>query len=97
MSRASGAETAFEEDRPAEPVEADRSLRPLAAGRLTELTVRDLALIERLRISFEPGLNVLTGETGAGKSLLIDALGLDGRDTAGLGRLVARLRAAAAR
>jgi DNA repair protein RecN (Recombination protein N) len=46
------------------------------AGRLTELSVRDLALIERLRISFEPGLNVLTGETGAGKSLIIDALGL---------------------
>jgi DNA repair protein RecN (Recombination protein N) len=49
---------------------------PLAAGRLLELSVRDLALIEKLRISFEPGLNVLTGETGAGKSLLIDALGL---------------------
>src|ERR1035437_11001707 len=40
---------------------------PLAAGRLAELSVRNLALIERLSISFEPGLNVLTGETGAGK------------------------------
>jgi DNA repair protein RecN (Recombination protein N) len=45
-------------------------------GRLLELSVRDLALIERLRLQLEPGLNVLTGETGAGKSLLIDALGL---------------------
>ena len=48
----------------------------LAAGRLLELTVADLALIERARITFAEGLNVLTGETGAGKSLLIDALGL---------------------
>jgi DNA repair protein RecN (Recombination protein N) len=46
------------------------------AGRLLELTVNDLALIDRLRLTLEPGLNVLTGETGAGKSLLIDALGL---------------------
>jgi DNA repair protein RecN (Recombination protein N) len=46
------------------------------AGRLLELTVSDLALIERLRLTLEPGLNVITGETGAGKSLLIDALGL---------------------
>jgi DNA repair protein RecN (Recombination protein N) len=45
-------------------------------GRLLELTVTDLALIDRLRLTLEPGLNVITGETGAGKSLLIDALGL---------------------
>jgi DNA repair protein RecN (Recombination protein N) len=43
---------------------------------LLDLAVTDLALIDRLRLSFEPGLNVLTGETGAGKSLVIDALGL---------------------
>jgi DNA repair protein RecN (Recombination protein N) len=54
----------------------DYLVEPNRIGRLTELGVRDLALIERLRISFEPGLNVLTGETGAGKSLIIDALGL---------------------
>ena len=45
-------------------------------GRLLELAVTDLALIDRLRLALEPGLNVLTGETGAGKSLVIDALGL---------------------
>jgi DNA repair protein RecN (Recombination protein N) len=47
-----------------------------APGRLLELTVADLALIDRLRLAFDAGLNVITGETGAGKSLLIDALGL---------------------
>jgi DNA repair protein RecN (Recombination protein N) len=45
-------------------------------GRLLELTVTDLALIDRLRIDLDGGFNVITGETGAGKSLLIDALGL---------------------
>ncbi|MGH2511357.1 MAG: DNA repair protein RecN [Candidatus Limnocylindrales bacterium] len=45
-------------------------------GRLRELTVSDLALIERVELDFGSGLNVITGETGAGKSLLIDALGL---------------------
>ena len=43
---------------------------------LLEVSVSDLALIERVRLSLEPGLNVLTGETGAGKSLVIDALAL---------------------
>ncbi len=49
---------------------------PARAGRLLELAVSDLALIDRLRLPLEAGFNVLTGETGAGKSILIDALGL---------------------
>jgi DNA repair protein RecN (Recombination protein N) len=43
---------------------------------LASLTVRDIVLIERAALEFAPGLNVLTGETGAGKSILLDALGL---------------------
>lgn len=43
---------------------------------LKELSIANLALVERLRISFDHGLNILTGETGAGKSIIIDALGL---------------------
>jgi DNA repair protein RecN (Recombination protein N) len=46
------------------------------AGRLIELAVADLAVIDRIRLELGNGLNVITGETGAGKSLLIDALGL---------------------
>src|SRR5262245_22660259 len=48
----------------------------LPAGRLLELSVTDLALLERLRLELGEGLTVITGETGAGKSLVIDALGL---------------------
>ncbi len=40
------------------------------------LAVRNLAVIDRLELEFEPGLNVLTGETGAGKSILVGAVGL---------------------
>ncbi len=43
---------------------------------LTSLTVRDVVLIEALDLEFGPGLLALTGETGAGKSILLDALGL---------------------
>lgn len=43
---------------------------------LTELVIRNFAIIEELRVSFAGGLNVLTGETGAGKSILIGAVSL---------------------
>jgi DNA repair protein RecN (Recombination protein N) len=43
---------------------------------LTGLSIRDVVLIEALDLDFERGLGVLTGETGAGKSILLDALGL---------------------
>lgn len=43
---------------------------------LTGLTIRDVVLIERLSLTFSGGLSVLTGETGAGKSILLDSLGL---------------------
>ena len=43
---------------------------------LRTLSIRDVVLIDRLELSFRPGLGVLTGETGAGKSILLDALGL---------------------
>ena len=43
---------------------------------LKELNIRNLAIIEDLTVRFTKGLNVLTGETGAGKSIIVDALGL---------------------
>ena len=42
---------------------------------LRALDIRDMLLIDRLELEFQPGLNVLTGETGAGKSILLDSLG----------------------
>src|SRR5271155_5581863 len=55
---------------------------------LTRLSIRDIVLIDRLDIDFAAGLSVLTGETGAGKSILLDAfaLALGGRGDAGLVR-----------
>src|SRR6185503_7312421 len=43
---------------------------------LSALSIRDIVLIEKLDLTFEDGLSVLPGETGAGKSILLDALGL---------------------
>jgi len=48
----------------------------LGRSALLALTIRDVVLIERLSLNFRPGLCVLTGETGAGKSIMLDALGL---------------------
>src|SRR3974390_907115 len=55
---------------------------------LVRLSIRDIVLIDRLDIDFDAGLSVLTGETGAGKSILLDAfaLALGARGDASLGR-----------
>src|SRR2546422_548617 len=42
---------------------------------LSQLTIRNFAIVDHLQIDWHPGLNVITGETGAGKSILIDAHG----------------------
>jgi DNA repair protein RecN (Recombination protein N) len=42
---------------------------------LSQLTIRNFAIVDHLEIDWQPGLNVITGETGAGKSILIDAVG----------------------
>ena len=43
---------------------------------ISSLFIKDYALIESVNIEFQKGLNIITGETGAGKSILIDAMGL---------------------
>ena len=43
---------------------------------LKKLTINNIVIIDKAEISFSPGLSVLTGETGSGKSILLDALGL---------------------
>ena len=48
---------------------------------LVHLHVKNLALIEEAEVDFEEGLNILTGETGAGKSILMGAGGVPGRRT----------------
>ena len=54
--------------------EAGGQVEPVAA--LAELQIRDFAIIDRLQLRFHSGLNILTGETGAGKSIIVDAIGL---------------------
>src|SRR3954463_14548715 len=43
---------------------------------LLELVVENYAVVDRIRVRFHAGLNLLTGETGSGKSIVVDALGL---------------------
>ena len=43
---------------------------------LLEVTVKNFAIIEQITMRFAPGLNVITGETGAGKSIIVDAVNL---------------------
>lgn len=43
---------------------------------LTSLQIRDFAIVDKIDVEFDPGMTVLTGETGAGKSILVDAVGL---------------------
>src|SRR5688572_14615330 len=46
------------------------------ASMLRFLSIRNLAVIDAIEVEFQPGLNVLTGETGAGKSIVVEAVGL---------------------
>jgi DNA repair protein RecN (Recombination protein N) len=56
-------------------ISTDGAIRGRGTLMLRGLDIRDLLIIDHLELEFQPGLNVLTGETGAGKSILLDALG----------------------
>ena len=77
-------------------------MRPRATARgdvmLTALSIRDIVLVDVLDLEVEGGLTVLTGETGAGKSIILDALGLalGARGDAGLVRAGAKQASATA-
>src|SRR5215469_2330426 len=71
------------------PRSTTRSFRlDQALSMLSRLSIRDVVLIDQLDLEFSPGLTVLTGETGAGKTILLDALALalGGRGDGGLVR-----------
>ena len=70
------------------PCRSDTACADYIIAVLRFLSVRHLAVIDSLELEFEPGLNVLTGETGAGKSILVGAVGLlvGGRASADLVR-----------
>jgi len=55
---------------------------------LRSLSIRDFVIVDHLELEFDSGFGALTGETGAGKSILLDALGLalGGRGEVGMGR-----------
>lgn len=55
---------------------ADAAAFPILGGVLRTLELRDFAIVDELALDLAPGLNVLTGETGAGKSIVVDALEL---------------------
>ncbi len=61
---------------------------------LTQLSINNYALIDHLSIDFSSGLSIITGETGAGKSILLGALGLVLGNRADLSSLKIRLQSA---